>query len=149
MNVDDNMLLQYINKLPTDLIRYTKPYLSISIVKKVRKIHKNELPLNYIVCKDLNDFFYKKYIGYKLDIKILQFNISQLKNKQLQNKRNIVNPCSFEFWQDPFTNDSCIYNEIGKKENQIKMLEDYMNYYFYYYFQSSEHLYNFKIMELD
>jgi len=149
MNDDEDRLLKYINRLPTDLVRYTKAYLPMSLVRKVRKIHKNELPSNYRVCKDLNDYFYKKYIGYDVDIKNLQFNINLLKNKQVQNKRNIVNPFSLAFWKDPFTNDSYIHTEIEKKEKRIETFEIFMNYYFHCYFHSSVHQYKFKIVEFE
>jgi|AntAceMinimDraft_6_1070360.scaffolds.fasta_scaffold47863_2 hypothetical protein len=147
MNVDEDILLKYINKLPTDLVRYTKAYLPNSLVRKVRRIHKHELPSTYRVCKDLNVFFYKKYIGYDIDIKNLQINIHHLKNKQIHNKRNIVNPLSLTFWRDPFTNDSYIRNEIGKKEKRIETFGIFMDYYFHCYFQSTIHLYKFKIVE--
>lgn len=147
MNSDDK-LLRYVRYLPQDLVRYTKPYLPISLVKQVRKIRKTELPLNYRICKDLNDYFYTKYIGCDVDIKYLQFSIDILKNKQLHSK-GVVNPFSLEFWQDPFTNNSNIHTEIAKKELLIDNLKTTMDYYYPIYCQSASHLNNFKILELE
>lgn len=144
----DDKVLRYVRYLPQDLVRYTRPYLPISLVKKVRKIRKAELPLNYRICKDLNDYFYTKYIGCDVDIKYLQFSIDILKNKQLQNKR-VVNPFSLDFWQDPFTNDSYIRRDIANKEDRIAKLKTMMNYYYPMYSQSTSHLNNFKIIELE
>jgi len=149
MNHSDNMLLKYLKYLPTDLIRYTKPYLPMSIVKTVRKLHRNEFPLNYLMCKDLNDFFYKKYISCDIEIKHLERSITLLRKKQLQNKRNTINTFSMNFWQDPFTNDTCINREIEKTEQQINTLTQTMGYYYPIYCQSTTHLQNFKIVELE
>lgn len=144
----DDKVLRYVRYLPQDLVRYTRPYLPVSLVKKVRKIRKTELPLNYRICKDLNDYFYMKYIGCDVDIKYLQFSIDILKNKQLQNKR-AVNPFSLDFWRYPFTNDSYIRNDIANKEDRIAKLKTMMNYYYPMYCQSTSHLNNFKIIELE
>jgi hypothetical protein len=147
MNFDDTVL-RYVRYLPQDLVRYTRPYLPISLVKKVRKIRKTELPLNYRICKDLNDYFYTKYIGCDVDIKYLQFSIDLLKTKHIYNK-GVVNPFSLEFWQDPFTNNSYIHAEIAKKELLIDNLKTTMDYYYPMYCQSTSHLNNFKIIELE
>ena len=143
----DDKVLRYVRYLPQDLVRYTRPYLPISLVRKVRKIRKTELPLNYRICKDLNDYFYTKYIGCDVDIKYLQFSIDVLKNKQLH--KSVVSPFSLNFWQDPLTNDSYIRTEIAKKEGLINNLKTMMNYYYPMYCQSTSHLNNFKIIELE
>jgi hypothetical protein len=147
MNSDDKVL-RYVRYLPQDLVRYTRPYLPISIVKKVRKIRKTELPLNYRICKDLNDYFYMKYIGCDVDIKYLQFSIDVLKNKHIQSKR-VVNSFSLDFLLDPLANDSFVRTEIAKKEDDIANLNTLMNYYYPMYYQSTTHLNNFKILELE
>jgi hypothetical protein len=144
----DDKVLRYVRYLPQDLVRYTRPYLPISLVKKVRKIRKTELPLNYRICKDLNDYFYMKYIGCDVDIKYLQFSIDVLKNKLLQNKR-IVHPFSLDCLLYPFASDSYIRREIAKKEDNIANLNTMMNYYYPMYCQSTSHLNNFKIIELE
>jgi hypothetical protein len=145
MNSDDKVL-RYVRYLPQDLVRYTRPYLPISLVKTVRKIRKTELPLNYRICKDLNDYFYMKYIGCDVDIKYLQFSIDVLKNKHIH--KTVVSPFSLNFWQDQMTNDSYIRTEIAKKEGLIDNLKTMMNYYYPMYYQSTSHLNNFKIIEL-
>lgn len=146
MNSDEKVL-RYVRYLPQDLVRYTRPFLPISLIKQVRKIRKTELPLNYRICKDLNDYFYTKYIGCDVDIKYLQFSIDVLKNKQLHKRP--VSPFSLNFWQDPLTNDSYIRTEIAKKESLIDNLKTMMNYYYPMYYQSTSHLNNFKIIELE
>jgi hypothetical protein len=143
----DDKVLRYVRYLPQDLVRYTKPFLPISLVKTVRKIRKTELPLNYRICKELNDYFYMKYIGCDVDIKYLQFSIDVLKNKQLQTKR-VVNPFSLDFLLDPFASVSYIRRDIANKEDRIAKLKTMMNYYYPMYCQSTSHLNNFKIIEL-
>ena len=147
MDSDDNVL-RYVRYLPQDLVRYTRPYLPISLVKKVRKIRKTELPLNYRICKDLNDYFYMKYIGCDVDIKYLQFNIELVKNKHLETKR-LFNPLSLDCLLDPFASISYIRNDIANKEDRIAKLKTMMNYYYPMYCQSTSHLNNFKIIELE
>ena len=79
MNNSEDRAMRYVNRMPPELIRYIKQYLPISLLKKVRKIRKNEIPLNYRLCIDLNDYFYKKYIGFDITIKSCYWSISILK----------------------------------------------------------------------
>ena len=69
MNNSEERAIRYVNRMPPELIRYIKQYLPITLLKKVRRIHENEFPLNYRLCTDLNNYFYKKYIGIDITIK--------------------------------------------------------------------------------
>jgi hypothetical protein len=142
-------LIQYINRLPPELIRYTKPYLPISVLKTVRKIQKHELPVNYSLCKDLNDYFYKKYIGFDIDIKMSKLCISMLERKMKQNKCVTSNIFSSDFWQSPVTsNNVSFHTEIKEHENNIKIYTFLHHHYLEYYQQSIQQLDNYKILEI-
>jgi len=142
-------LIQYINRLPPELIRYTKQYLPVSVLKTVRKIEKHELPRNYCLCKDLNDYFYKKYIGYDIDIKMSKWCISMLERNMKQSKLPYVNIFSNDFWQLPVTpNYVSFHAEIEEHENNIKLYTFLYNHYLEYYQQTIHHLNNYKIIEI-
>jgi hypothetical protein len=132
--------------MPPELIRYIKQYLPISLLKKVRKIRKNEIPLNYRLCIDLNDYFYKKYIGFDITIKASHWSISILKKKELQEKMKTVNPFTFDFWQDVFSGSPSIKSQIEAKENCIQIYQSFMDHYKEYYDQSIIHLRNYKLI---
>lgn len=135
-------LIQYTNRLPPELIRYIKDYLPISVLKTVRKIQKHELPVKYSLCKDLNDHFYKKYIGFDIDIKMCKRSISML-----QHKKDFFNPFSFDFWQTPITNDILIHKETEAKQKCIHLYQWLLVHYQTYHNQSTIHLTNYKIFE--
>ena len=86
MNNSDDRVMRYVNRMPPELIRYIKQYLPISLLKKVRRIRKSEIPLNYRLCKELNYHLYKKYIGFNIDISITKMDIRKLQDKKKQNK---------------------------------------------------------------
>ena len=148
MNNSEDIAIRYVNRLPPELIRYIKQYLPISLLKNVRKIHENEFPLNYRLCKDLNDYFYKKYIGFTITIKASQWSISILQKKELQEKSKTVNPFTFDFWQDVFTYTPSIKSQITTKQNSIEIYQSFMDHYKEYYNQSSIHLRNNHIIEV-
>ena len=145
---NDEYVIININYLPIELIRYTKPHVSKYIVKSVRKLRTHELPINYRICKGLNDFFYKKYIGYDIDIKQLERSIALLTQNRIHCKKEIINPLSLNFWQDPSITDACIHREIENKKQRIEILKIFMAHYYPIYCQSTTHLEKFKIVEL-
>lgn len=146
MNNSEDRAMRYVNRMPPELIRYIKQYLPISLLKKVRKIRKNEIPLNYRLCIDLNDYFYKKYIGFDITIKASHWSISILKKKELQEKMKTVNPFTFDFWQDVFSGSPSIKSQIEAKENCIQIYQSFMEHYKEYYDQSTIHLRNYKLI---
>jgi hypothetical protein len=146
MNNSEDRIIRYVNRLPPELIRYIKQYLPISLLKKLRRIHKNEFPLNYRLCIDLNDYFYKKYISFDITIKSCYWSISILKKKELQEKSKTVNPFTFDFWQDVFTYTPSIKSQITTKQNSIEIYQSFMDHYKEYYNQSSIHLRNHNII---
>jgi hypothetical protein len=145
-NSEDRAIMRYVNRMPLELIRYIKQYLPISLLKKVRKIHEYEFPLNYRLCIDLNDYFYKKYIGFDITIKSCYWSISILKKKELQEKSKTVNPFTIDFWQDLFSDNLSIQNQIITKEKSIKIYQSFMDHYKEYYDQSTIHLRNHNII---
>lgn len=139
-------LLKTINRLPPELVRYIKAFLPISILKKVRKIHNSEFPINYRICIDINHHFYKKYIGCDIDIQILKMSIELLKKKRIQQNKPVINPFSHSFWQNSPLD---INKEIETKIQSIEYNKRLMDHYLPYYFYSTLHAYNHKIIELD
>ena len=148
MNDSEERAIRYVNRMPPELIRYIKQYLPITLLKKVRRIHENEFPLNYRLCTDLNNYFYKKYIGFDITIKSIHLSISILKKKELQNKMKTVNPFTADFWQDVFTDTPSVKNQIVAKENCIQIYHFFMEHYREYYDQSVKHLHNYHIIEV-
>ena len=146
MNNSDDRVMSYVNRMPPELIRYIKQYLPISLLKKVRRIRKSEIPLNYRLCRNLNDYFYKKYIGFDITIKSCYWSISILKKKELQEKGKTVNPFTFDYWQDVFSDSPSIQNQIIAKEKSIKIYQSFMDHYKEYYDQSTIHLRNHKLI---
>ena len=146
MNNSDDRVMRYVNRMPPELIRYIKQYLPISLLKKVRRIRKREIPLNYRLCRDLNDYFYKKYIGFDITIQACQWSITILKKKELQEKGKTVNPFTFDYWQGVFSDSPSIQNQIIAKEKSIKIYQSFMDHYKEYYDQSSIHLRNYKLI---
>ena len=94
----------------------------------------------------MNEYFYKKYIGFDITIKSCYWSISILKKKELQEKSKTVNPFTFDFWQDVFSDSPSIQNQIITKEKCIKIYQSFMDHYKEYYNQSSIHLRNHNII---
>ena len=148
MNNSEERAIRYVNRMPPELIRYIKQYLPITLLKKVRRIHENEFPLNYRLCTDLNNYFYKKYIGIDITIKSIHLSISILKKKELQEKSKTVNPFTVDFWQDVFIDTSFVKNQIIVKENCIQIYQYFMEHYREYYDQSVKQLHDYHIIEV-
>jgi len=148
MNYSNHKVIRYVNRLPPELVRYIKQYLPISLLKTVRRIHTNELPLKYCVCKDLNDYFYKKYIGFDIMIKSSHRSISILTRKEALEKSKIINPFTFDFWQDVFTDTHSIKSLIEANKHCIQIYQSFMDHYREYYEQSVTHLHDYRIIEI-
>ena len=140
-------LLQYTNtRLPYELKNIIKSYLPIHVVKKCRKIKKDEIPINYLVCKGLNDHFYKKYLGYELDINYKKHRIEMLKTRYIANKDKYFNPYCFDAWKALYNNSVTIKNEIWETESRINECKIFRDYYYTYHYKSScQHLDNFRL----
>ena len=143
----EDTLIKYIGMLPPELVRYIKQYLPITLLKKLRRIHDIEFPLNYRLCKEMNDYFYQKYIGFNMDISSIKMNIKRLQTKKIQNKSTVFNPFSVNFWTTEFTNDTSIDNEISRQEKNIELFQIIMNYYQDYYNHNVIQLRNYNIID--
>jgi hypothetical protein len=119
------------------------------LLKKLRKIHKSELPINYKLIFDLNDYLYLKYIGYDIDIKAIEFSIILIKNQLQESKRKIVNPFSFEYWNNNSISNENVRQEINKREKLIKENKLLYDYFYDKYVNSTIHSQNLNIIELN
>ena len=142
---EETRLLTYINRLPYELVDIIHSYIPIHVAKKFRKIKKEELPTNYLICKELSDHFYKKYIGYELDINYKKRRIELLQNRNIANKSKYFNPYCFDAWKALYYNSVTVRNEICETESQINGCNILYEYYIQYYKASTRHLYNFKL----
>ena len=126
--IDEDIIIRQLNRMPYDMIYTINKFLPVSLLKKLRKIHKSELPINYKLIFDLNDYLYLKYIGYDIDIKAIEFSITLIKNQLQESKRKIVNPFSLEYWNTNSISNENVRQEINKREKLIKenkLLYDY------------------------
>ena len=143
----ETKLFQYINeRLPHELKDIIKSYLPIHVVKKCRKIKEDEVPVNYLVCKELNDYFYKKYLGYEVDINYKKHRIDLLKNRYIANKDKYFNPYCFDAWKALYHNSVTIKNEIWETESRINEYKIFRDYYYENHYKCScQHLDNLKL----
>lgn len=114
--IDEDIIIRQLNRMPYDMIYTINKFLPVSLLKKLRKIHKSELPINYKLIFDLNDYLYLKYIGYDIDIKAIEFSITLIKNQLQESKRKIVNPFSLEYWNTNSISNENVRQEINKRE---------------------------------
>ena len=141
--IDEDIIIRQLNRMPYDMIYTINKFLPVSLLKKLRKIHKSELPINYKLIFDLNDYLYLKYIGYDIDIKAIEFSITLIKNQLQESKRKIVNPFSLEYWNTNSISNENVRQEINKREKLIKenkLLYDY--FYDKYEMKAQENLVN-------
>ena len=115
----------------------------------MRKIHKSELPINYKLIFDLNDYLYLKYIGYDIDIKAIEFSITVLKNQLQESKRKIINQFSFKYWTLEYFSNEYVRQEINKREKLIKENKLLYDYFYDKYVNSTIHSQNLNIIELN
>jgi hypothetical protein len=135
--------------MPYDMIYTINKFLPVSLLKKLRKIHKSELPINYKLIFDLNDYLYLKYIGYDIDIKAIEFSITLIKNQLQESKRKIVNPFSLEYWNTNSISNENVRQEINKREKLIKENKLLYDYFYDKYVNSTIHSQNLNIIELN
>jgi hypothetical protein len=144
MNQNQHTIINRINILPAEMKRYIKSYLPISVLKTVRKIQPHEIPMSYRICKDVHDHFYKKYIGYDVDISSCKWRISMIRCKMRQNKYLF---CISDFCK-PFDCDNMTFmKSIKEYETDIQLYTFLREHFFQYYQQSTIHLNNYKIIE--
>jgi hypothetical protein len=147
--IDEDIIIRQLNRMPYDMIYTINKFLPISLLKKLRKIHKSELPINYKLIFDLNDYLYIKYIGYDIDIKAIEFSITVLKNQLQESKRKIINPFSFKYWTLEYFSNEYVRQEINKREKLIKENKLLYDYFYDKYVNSTIHSQNLNIIELN
>jgi len=147
--IDEDIIIRQLNRMPYDMIYTIKQFLPVSLLKKLRKIHKSELPINYKLIFDLNDYLYLKYIGYDIDIKAIEFSITLIKNQLQESKRKIVNPFSLEYWNTNSISNENVRQEINKREKLIKENKLLYDYFYDKYINSTIHSQNLNIIELN
>ena len=147
--IDEDIIIRQLNRMPYDMIYTINKFLPISLLKKMRKIHKSELPINYKLIFDLNDYLYLKYIGYDIDIKAIEFSITLIKNQLQESKRKIVNPFSLEYWNTNSISNENVRQEINKREKLIKENKLLYDYFYDKYVNSTIHSQNLNIIELN
>lgn len=147
--IDEDIIIRQLNRMPYDMIYTINKFLPVSLLKKLRKIHKSELPINYKLIFDLNDYLYLKYIGYDIDIKAIEFSITLIKNQLQESKRKIVNPFSLEYWNTNSISNENVRQEINKREKLIKENKLLYDYFYDKYINSTIHSKNLNIIELN
>jgi|TARA_B110000495_G_scaffold200183_1_gene214923 hypothetical protein len=147
--IDEDIIIRQLNRMPYDMIYTINKFLPVSLLKKLRKIHKSELPINYKLIFDLNDYLYLKYIGYDIDIKAIEFSITLIKNQLQESKRKIVNPFSLEYWNTNSISNENVRQEINKREKLIKENKLLYDYFYDKYVNSTIHSQNLNIIELN
>jgi len=147
--IDEDIIIRQLNRMPYDMIYTINKFLPISLLKKMRKIHKSELPINYKLIFNLNDYLYLKYIGYDIDIKAIEFSITMLKNQLQESKRKIINPFSFKYWTLEYFSNEYVRQEINKREKLIKENKLLYDYFYDKYVNSTIHSQNLNIIELN
>ena len=144
--IDEDIIIRQLNRMPYDMIYTIKQFLPVSLLKKMRKIHKSELPINYKLIFDLNNYLYIKYISYDIDIKAIEFSIKTIKNKLQEFKVKTINPFTLEYW---CTCSVSAQREINKREKLIKENKFLYDYFYDKYVNSTIHSTNLKIIELN
>ena len=126
--IDEDIIIRQLNRMPYDMIYTINKFLPVSLLKKLRKIHKSELPINYKLIFDLNDYLYLKYIGYDIDIKAIEFSITLIKNQLQESKRKIVNPFSFRILEylNSISQMKMSDKKLIKERNSLKKINSCM-----------------------
>ena len=144
--IDEDIIIRQLNRMPYDMIYTIKQFLPVSLLKKLRKIHKSELPINYKLIFDLNNYLYMKYLNYDIDIKFNEICIKTLKKRLQEFKVKTINPFSLDYW---CTCSVSAQREINKKEKLIKENKFLYDYFYDKYVNSTIHSKNLKIIELN
>jgi hypothetical protein len=146
MTNSDLEILNYVNRLPIELVRYIKSYLPISILKKCRKIKLYELPVKFRIFKDITDHFHLKKMSNDIDHNAMIQHLKVLKIQYCQ-KLNIYNSIiSVSSWFKDIKDNVKIISQIQQIERAIdtyNLSEKVVNEEYY---TSIIHLNNFKII---
>jgi hypothetical protein len=142
-------IMKYIQYLPPDMKYVIKTFIPISILKKVRKIKENELPIHYRIAKALNEHFYMTSVGYKLDINSVNNYINFLDrrlvhlNRKFNDTFNIHECCQL-------TTSKIVTKNLLRDKKKDLLLPTIM-YYLHneYYAISSHQLQSYNIIEVE
>ena len=112
-----------------------------------KKLYQHQLPHSYRLSKELNDHFYKKYIGYDIDIKFSKWKISMIERRIYENKRHSLDINNF--LSNPFnTSSTSLYKEIQEHKNCIEDCMFLRKHFLEYYQESTRQLNNHNIIEI-
>lgn len=140
-------LMRYIQYLPPDMKYVIKTFIPISILKKVRKLKKNELPINYKIAKELNEHFYMTSVGYNLDINTRNNYIKYLKKKIIHLNSMYYNTYNIHECYQITTNKQVTNNLIENKKIELLMATLMYSIHNEYYTTSSDQLQCYNIIE--
>ena len=112
-----------------------------------KNLYQHQLPLGYKISKDLNDHFYKKYIGYDIDIKFSKWQISMIERKIHQNKCRTLD--INDFYGHSFnTSSTSFHKKIQEQKKDIEVNIFLRKHFLKHYQQSTQQLDNYNIIEL-
>lgn len=139
-------LLNYIDRLPYELVDIIKTYIPINIIKYTRKINYNELPIKYKVLKEIMNYYDYKKMGYEIDNSAYEQHLKILKKQKFQ-KLNIYNSTiSIPSWFSDIKDNVNIIKQISNLEKLIDENKKNIDFSNEKYNTSCIHLKNFKII---
>jgi len=139
-------LLNYIDRLPYELVDIIKTYIPINIIKYTRKINYNELPIKYRILKEIINYYDCKKMGYEIDNSAYEQHLKILKIQKFQ-KLNIYNSTiSIPSWFSDIKDNVNIIKQISNLEKLIDENKKNIDFSNEKYNTSRIHLKNFKII---
>jgi hypothetical protein len=139
-------LLNYIDRLPYELVDIIKTYIPINIIKYTRKINYNELPIKYRILKEIMNYYDYKKMGYEIDNSAYEQHLKILKIQKFQ-KLNIYNSTiSIPSWFSDIKDNVNIIKQISNLEKLIDENKKNIDFSNEKYNTSRIHLKNFKII---
>lgn len=139
-------LLNYIDRLPYELVDIIKTYIPINIIKYTRKINYNELPIKYRILKEIMNYYDYKKMGYEIDNSAYEQHLKILKIQKFQ-KLNIYNSTiSIPSWFSDIKDNVNIIKQITNLEKLIDENKKNIDFSNEKYNTSRIHLKNFKII---
>lgn len=139
-------LLNYIDRLPYELVDIIKTYIPINIIKYTRKINYNELPIKYRILKEIINYYDYKKMGYEIDNSAYEQHLKILKIQKFQ-KLNIYNSTiSIPSWFSDIKDNVNIIKQISNLEKLIDENKKNIDFSNEKYNTSRIHLKNFKII---
>ena len=112
-----------------------------------KKLYRHQLPHSYRLSKELNDHFYKKYIGNDIDIKFKKWQISMIERRIYENKRHSLD--TNIFLSNLFnTTSTSLYKEIQEHKKCIEDCMFFRKHFLEYYQESTRQLNNHNIIEI-